>query len=465
MGKNTSTPSPDSSRAGGGFGFDPHKELPKEETPAETIRRLTDEEVERRLSQELRKLFPDSLLLTADPGGKTPLEKIMARADPETERRILEGLVLLDTDQELLALRAKVLPPDLGTLEEKEAEKLIHDFTERFEEYAYARGALTAFLNGLLIKGTAGKAEGAFLDEEYAKVERKHIAAYLDEIEQYIENGPPQKGSNMRNPLYYKGGPHFRNIDAILANLKNIEQSGIKSNHPEAALALQRVQNLIAALEDTKKSDGPGNALYEHLKNQPPSMLEKPLKLAGLAAGSLFAVMSGFPALWAWWKEGKTPSQAQALMTALWASVPLGIAGVFRGSSKELKKMVQDGFEIAANAPFRDGALKMEEDARAKAVDELDGLVRNHFREMERIVHMDRWEEAHPQLKKLLGDGAEKSALLVALTQKEKELTDEERMQFLAFTFAKLRDRKTESLEGLQAMLKTENLRKLGLPK
>ena len=61
-----------------------------------------------------------------------------------------------------------------------------------------------------------------------------------------------------------------------------------------------------------------------------------------------------------------------------------------------------------------------------------------------------------------MGEKAEKSVLLASLAQKERELTHEERVAFLRFTFEKLRDRKPESLESLQAILQTEKILEYG---
>jgi hypothetical protein len=191
-------------------------------------------------------------------------------------------------------------------------------------------------------------------------------------------------------------------------------------------------------------------------------MLEKPLKLAALAAGSLFTVMSGFPALWQWWKEGKTPSNAQILTTALWASVPATLAGVFKGKVKEIEKTVQTMMEIQGNTLVHDGALKIEEGARMKAIAELDDLMGANFRDVKGAVYKDNWVSVRVALEKLMGEKAEKSVLLASLAQKERELTHEERVAFLRFTFEKLRDRKPESLESLQAILQTEKILEYG---
>jgi hypothetical protein len=235
------------------------------EAPAETLQRLTDEEVEQGVREKLQTFFGDSPLLEADASGKNLLEKILTRTDAGTERKIFEGLTLLETDEKLLALRLKVLP-DLSTVEEKEQKKLIHDFVERFEQHKHARGALMAFLSSLAIRETKGKAGPAFIDEEHAKVDGKFITSYLNEIEGYIDENPPQKGSTVKNPLYYKGGPHFRNIDAYIANLANIERAGIKDKHPEAVLALERVQNLKIALENKNSTSKFDPVKYNFLR-------------------------------------------------------------------------------------------------------------------------------------------------------------------------------------------------------
>lgn len=440
---------------------------PSADTPGETIRRLTDEEVGKHIEEELPKLFPDSLLLTPDKEGKTLLARILARADPETERKILEGLILLETDQELIALRAKVLP-DQATLErmdQKKIESIVHDFVERFEQYRNAGMGFMAFLNNLLIKETKGKAGPAFKDENNAKVEGKFITAYLDEIEGYLEGSPRQRGSPQKNPLFYGDGPHFRNIDRMIENFRNIEQAGIKEDHRDKQLALARVQNLTVALENTKTPDKAGNRFYEMMKNQPPSMLRKPALAAGVVVGTLFATMSGFPALWRWWKEGKAPKQAEILTTALWSSIPLGIAGVFKGDRKGLQRMVQKEAQIMASPAFRETVQKIGTAASLDALEEFHDLLKSKkFAEIKRMAYADSPTLAVAALETLLDTKVEPgkvpaSKLLAALSQEGNHaLTDSERKEFFRTAFLHLQDRKVESLEELKAILQTEKV-------